>query len=592
MKNNIFVRNKGKLSIVFILFITATVYANSLRNSFVWDDVSVIVDNNFVKSWKNLPLILSTAYFSPSSKTGPYYLLNYKVGSGETSYRPIVTISYFIDYFFWRLNPFGYHLTSLLLHLLNVLLLFIFIKLTVNNKKIALLSCLLFALHPVNSEAVNVISFREDLLVFLFFITSLILYIKLGKSRGKKKTLIYILVITSFFLALFSKEMALSLPFILIIYDFYFLHWQKNSIPFMRRYAGHFLIMLFYLVVRFCILVNPTKLPLKYAGGNLYTNLLTMSSVFTRYIQWLFFPINLYATLPSDPALIFYSIFNPRVIFSLTLIITCILIAIKVRRTSKEISFAIVWFFITLLPVSNIIPIITYEANRYLYIPAAGFCFLISMLLFKLSGLKLASAFVNIPRQAARDTIVILIIFYSLFTIIRNNVWKDNIALLLEMAQTYPKNSRIHADLGSRFREIGLLDKAITEYRTAINLVPNFAFYHKNLGECYYEQKNIAETVKEFQKALALDANLLETQINLGTIFGEKGFYQEAIDCFEKAIRIEPDNPLAYNHLGVTYARMKNWGEAKKAWKKTLEINPEYKTAEENLDKLKQLGYY
>lgn len=406
---------------------------------------------------------------------------------------------------------------------------------------------------------------------------------------------IYTLSLTSFFLALFSKEMAITLPFILIIYDFYFVFQQKYREIFIRfksRYAGYFLIMLFYLVIRFCALVNPAKLPLKYAGGNLYTNLLTMSAVFAGYIQWLLLPINLYATLPNDPALIFYSIFNLQVISSLVLIITCIVTAIKIRRTSKEISFAMLWFFITLLPVSNIIPIITYEANRYLYIPAVGFCFLISMLLFKLSGLKSVSVSANIPQRAARDTIIVLIIFYSLFTIVRNNVWKNNIALLLEMAKTYPNNSRVHSDLGSRFRELGLLDKTVSEYRIAVNLNPNFALYHKNLGECYYQENNPDEAVKEFQKALALDANLLETQINLGTILGEKGLYQEAIDCFEKAIRIEPDNPLAYNYLGVTYARMKIWDKAKKVWEKTLEINPEYKTAQENLDKLKQLGHY
>ncbi len=143
-------KRSARLAIILIIFITALVYANSLKNSFVWDDYVVIVDNNFVKSWKNFPAIFRKSYLSPFIKSGSYFFVDSSIGSGETSYRPVVTLSYFFDYSLWRLNAFGYHLTNLLLHITNAVLLYFLINLIAKNKKIALLSSLLFALHPAN----------------------------------------------------------------------------------------------------------------------------------------------------------------------------------------------------------------------------------------------------------------------------------------------------------------------------------------------------------------------------------------------------------------------------------------------------------
>ena len=155
-----------KYVIILLVVITALAYANSLKNDFVWDDYLVIVDNNFVKTWNNFPAVFNKTYLTSSDSLKSPNL----TGSGETTYRPAVTISYFIDYHFWKLNPFGYHLSNLLLHLTNVILLYLCVYLLLNNRYIAVLAALFFAIHPVNAEAVNVVSFREDLLMFLNYI--------------------------------------------------------------------------------------------------------------------------------------------------------------------------------------------------------------------------------------------------------------------------------------------------------------------------------------------------------------------------------------------------------------------------------------
>ncbi|HEC70151.1 MAG TPA: hypothetical protein ENI31_07720, partial [Candidatus Omnitrophica bacterium] len=158
------------LAVFLLIVITFVVYFGSLKNEFVWDDFLVIVNNNFIKSWNNFCQLFNKSYLTSPSQIRYLEVIN--IGSGESSYRPVVTLTYFIDYFFYKLNPWGYHLTNLLLHILNVLLLYFLIRLITQNNIIALLAGLLFAVHPVNTEAVDVITFREDLLCFLFFVSS------------------------------------------------------------------------------------------------------------------------------------------------------------------------------------------------------------------------------------------------------------------------------------------------------------------------------------------------------------------------------------------------------------------------------------
>lgn len=560
MKDKIFSKESAKLAIILIVLITGLVYANSLKNSFVWDDYVVIVDNNFVKSWKNFPTIFSKAYLSPFIKKGCCFFVDSSIGSGETSYRPIVTLSYFFDYSLWKLNAFGYHLTNLLLHITNAVLLYFLTNLIVKNKKVALSSSLLFALHPVNSEAINVISFREDLLAFLFYLSSFILYIKLNKYHGIKRIYFYIFSLILFFLALFSKEMSITLPLVLILYDYFFVFKEKlKGIlgHFNSYYLGYIVILLFYLWVHFFVIVNITEPPVEYPGGNFYSNTLTMSKVIATYIKWIFFPINIPAIMPNQPYLISNSLFDPWVLFSMMLIITCFFIVIKIYKSSKEFSFVILWFFITLLPVSNILPISNYIASRYLYIPVVGFCFLVAMSLVKPIILKTPWLSLNLPQKVIRDIVIILLAFYSIVTFIRNIAWKNNTVFHLAMVERYPNNALAHFGLGTCFKNSGLLDKAVSEYKTAIRL----------------------------------NTELVEAYNNLGIIFGDTERYKEAIDCFRQTIKIDPKNLQAYDNLAVTYTRIKKWEEARKTWEKALEISPEFEAAQNNLKKLRELGY-
>ena len=169
-------RNKNFFVLFSLIIITSFVYFSSLYNEFCWDDFFVVVSNDFVKSFKNLPELFSAKYLTPPSEQT--MVTTYDVGSGEATYRPIVTATYFLDYFLWKLNAWGYHFTNLILHLLNVILVYFLVCALNLGRKTSFVTALLFALHPVNVEPVCNISFREDLLVFFFYMSSLLLLIK------------------------------------------------------------------------------------------------------------------------------------------------------------------------------------------------------------------------------------------------------------------------------------------------------------------------------------------------------------------------------------------------------------------------------
>ncbi len=522
-------------ALALIIILTTVVYANSLKNTFVLDDSSVIAGNNFIRSWKNFPLIFTKAYLTPF--TGK--LVDHSSGSQETSYRPVVTVSYFIDYSFWKLNPFGYHLTNLLLHVFNAILVYFFAFLITGELQIALFSALLFALHPVNTEAVNVISFREDLLSFSFFIWSLILYLKLDSYTGRKKSLTYIFSLGLFALALFSKEMAMSLPLVILLYEAIFDPQggsKKTFFKFKFRYLGYFLVLFFYLWVRFFLMRNLTEPPAAYPGGSFFTGIATMFKVLVIYLKSILLPVDIHYVLSSDPHLVGRSLFEPGVLFSMALILFIFTAAIKIRRSFKIAAFSIFWFFITLLPVANIWPIGNYIAMRYLYIPVLGF----SLLLASIS---------NIWQRSARSILAAVLLFYCAFTVIRNNVWKNDTSLWVDMVSQYPSSPLVHYNLGVYYAKAAATDRAIASLEKATGLKPDYYQAHRILGICYLSKRMPDKAVSEFNKSL----------------------------------KLAPHSADIYNDIGIGYAMMNNLQEAKKMWLEALKISPEHKNAQNNL---------
>ena len=345
-----------KLTLLFAIPII--IYTNSFQNTFVYDDVFTITDNYFIRDWGNFPAFFSDDYFKYS---------------GEVTYRPVVTFSYFTDYFLWHLNPVGFHLTNILLHTANVVLVYLLVSAVSRSRTTAFLTSTLFALHPILTEAVNGISYREDLFATIFFLSSILLFKQsaIHNPQSKIRNYLYPLSLFSYLLALCSKEVAITLPLIIFLLDWLLedkSRIKKNTI---KYYIGFILVSGFYLFLRFAWFHNPVEKQLTYPDNSFLVSLLTMPKIFCSYVKLLFFPMHFNAE---------YIIAHTKTPFAATFILSIIFLSVigvityRFYDYSKRLFFFMLWFFVILAPMMNIIPIANIMAERYLYLPSVGFC--------------------------------------------------------------------------------------------------------------------------------------------------------------------------------------------------------------------------
>lgn len=543
-----------------IICLTQFVYLNSLSNQFAYDDEFTIVTNYFVKTWNNFPLLFNSDYFKLS---------------GELSYRPVVTLSYFIDFTFWKLNPFGYHLTNNLLQTLNSVLLFLLLTRIFNCRTTSFIAALIFSCHPVLSEAVNAISYREDLLAAAFFIAAFLLYIKTSNPKQPFSPA-YLASVACYLLGVFSKEMAITFPLLILLFDVIFTKGQSLSYRLTRYYIGYILATIFYLLMRFVVLHNPVESHVSYPEGSILVNFLTMSKVLACYIKLFILPVTLCAdyVVPYST-----SLFDNSFILSFLLLAAVIVITYKLFFYSKILFFSIVWFFISLLPVLNIVPIENLMAERYLCLPVIGFCMLTGSLLAHHQSKIFSSKY----RLITAVLFIVILAGFSFRTISRNTTWRDQTVLWTNTAKLSPDSFRAHNNLGNIYRNAGRFDEAIQELKQAISLYNDYIDAHNNLGVTYRKKGMLKEALSEYQKALQINPRYPYAHNNLGVLLAKSNYLDLAITEFSNAVACKPDYADAYNNLGATYIRKGLYEKAITECLNAIKYNNNYIDAYYNL---------
>ena len=561
-------------SIAVLVIISLAVYYNSLSNGFVFDDYAVIVENKHIEHLRSsLPSFFNHSYFT--------------IAGGEASYRPLATFSYFLIYALAGPNPFYFHLGSVLLHVLNVVLAYLFFALLPGDRFKALTAGLLFACHPVLTETVDCIAFNEDLLAAFFFLLALILYVKaLGKAAAGA---LYILSLLFFFCGLLSKEMAITLPFIIVLYDLTFNGGKEQalSVKFVvstverrwRYYAGYAVIGLFYLLLRFVVFINPAE-GIKPHFGSLFERLLYLPSHIFSFVKLALAPYDLSVAYVFSYPRGFFEFHNLVGWVVTAGLVVCSFLLFK---RFKAIFFGIWWFLITLIPVYNLIQIFNPLAERYLYIPTIGFCLVAAGMLYGIFSKAFNRAVaVNLATLAVVLAVVSL---YATVTIARNRDWQDGLTLWSKTVKQSPDSGIAHGSLGRAYQEQGLLDEAVGEYRLAVKIMPNHFKAHYNLGIIYGRQGNLNQAADSYRKAIALNPNFADAHFNLANIYQKQGLLDEAIEQYLKLIKLDPEDYEARNNLGVIYAMQEKLDQAILEWKKVLQIDPTNKRAQDNIKK-------
>jgi len=437
-----------------IIIVVLTAYGNIFTNQFVIDDRYFIQEWSLTRNFTNVGKLL--AGVNPESQPGVY--------------RPLRSLLYLAYYNLWGANPIGYHLHSLLVHLTSTILVYFIVKsLIPNSYWLPFTASLLFGLHPIHTESITYIAASMEMTGVVFFLATFFTYLK------NKRFL------TVFFalLAFFTYEMTLTLPFLLGLYELTLgkKNWKKIW-PAAISAAS-------YLFIRIGVLgISPARGD--YLAYSFYHTQLTMVKMWVKYLWLLIWPVNLshnqtvvpgfeaFMTPYSDlNAILSQKPFDLSILLSISVIFGLIFIAVKLRKIYPSVTFAIGWFFISLLPVAYFLPQGTAFAEKYLYIASFGFVLLLAFGLNKL-GKKWKKLGIII--------IVVVTVFYTGRTIMRNQNWQNPQTLWEHEAQIHPQSELAFYNLGIIYSQKGEKSKAVEAYKKALLLKPKFWQAQNNLN--------------------------------------------------------------------------------------------------------------
>jgi tetratricopeptide (TPR) repeat protein len=591
------------LIVTAIVCLSVGVYWNSLGNDFVnMDDLDLIVRNKYIKA---LNVQNISDIFIPGV-----------VGA----YQPVRTLSYALDYHFWKLNPIGYHITNICCHAWSTLLVYLIAYALARNLLIAYLSSIFFAVHPIHVEAVTWLSGRRDVLSVAFALVSFYSFLrflqKFQKTEDRRQetegseqetestkqemntlptthcllptayrllptAFFYLLSLLLFTLGLLTKPSVVVLPLLLVLYDVCFLPPIHQKWRRVLYYVPFFLVAFGFTRVFVSLSRASGVAKASYHGGEAYITLLTMLRVFAEYIFMLIVPRNL--SLTYGIRLVF-SVWDRSFLIAAVVLTSIVGLTILAWKRSKFVFFGICWFFIGLIPVSNIIPIAIIKADRYLYLPSVGFCLSISWLIARgWTFLKECKPCFALSKRFLTGgywlMVAILVFSYALLTIQRNRDWKDSQTLWTATLETTPDSPIALNNLGLIYAEQGMYDKAIALYEHLLDTYPNqdkVEQVYGNLASAYAREQMFDQAIDYYQKSLETNPEYEDAYLGLGRLSMELGQYEQAAGIYRQALELHPQSEAIYNQLGNLSFVQGKYDEAIVSYQKALKLNHFY----------------
>lgn len=538
-------RRTAVIVVLAFFLVTAAVYATSvLGNGFVeWDDYRLIVQNPILQelSLKNVGRAFSS--FDPELYI-PLTFLSYQgdriIGGG---FVPQVT-----------------HSINLLLHILNALLVAWVLGRLVRDRRAGVIAGMLFAVHPLNAEAVAWASARKDLLSAFFFLLSWGFYLTMRDRDTKRRMSAqwYGLSLGAFFLALLAKIVAVTLPLVLLFTDaLQMRRWDRKMLT---EKLPYFTLALFAGIIGILG---------KYGSSSLwYEKILIGCRAIFLYMGKLLVPVKFSVLYPFTHAI---SITTPELFFSVIGVFLLTKFALRSLRWTRTVAFAWFFFIITALPtMTNFTKADYYKldvyigSDRYAYIPSIGFFLLVA-------------AFIRYALQR-REKIVyvatcIFVILLGSLAHAQSLMWRDTGTLFVNVLQYYPNSHLAHNNVGAILKHNGHLEQAMIQFQESIDVRPNERAYF-NLGQIYAERGDTGLAKTMYEKALAENPEHVDSMVNLGVILLAEKQPDQAIDYFLKALALKPDQPEAAFNLAVAYERKKLKDKAIEWYEKALLLKP------------------
>ena len=560
---------KQTIHLIALIILAALAFSNTLGNDFIWDDKDLIVSNKYVRNLAQAPFLFTPAYWK-------YYHPGTK-----GVYRPITALTFALDYALWKLKPFGYHLTNLLFQIANVILIYFLARRLLNSQKErgevksffgylidpAFMAAVFFALHPIHTESVAWIKNRSDIFSLFFFLAALCFFIRhITANKPHKGIGQYVLALFCFGLGLLAKEMAITLPAVLLAFIFCFVPADRRGSCVVKTLPFFGLALIYFIFGRSISASLASAAPAP--AISFYTHILIVVKTLGYYATLLTFPIRLNAErIFSIP----HTFYEPAVFLSAVFGLILLVMAVKTFTASRAAGFAWLWILLTISPAANIIFIANRPiAEQRLYIPSVGFCIILAMLLNKTYTLPGEGRAEGTLRKLSIIFYIILVTLYFSVTFIRNQDWRDSLTFWTKTAQSSPTSDRANYNLGTAYLYARNWDKAILFYKRAIALGLDV---YNNLANAYCLSGNSQEAIATFKKAIEFNPGFVDAYNNLGIVYQALGETEEAISLYKKAMEINPDHPSAYNNLGTIYESLEKYEEAIACYQSALERN-------------------
>ena len=520
----------------------------ALWGGFAWDDRPLIVENRLIKDPAEVGTIFTSGFWQAGDRHDRF----------RSFFRPLVTLTYALDYAVWGLRPFGFHLTNLALHFLCALLVFRLARSEGLMQTSALAGAVLFAVHPVHVESVAWISGRTDLLCGVFFLCAF-------QFRRRRRAL----SLACFALGLLSKEVAAVLP-VLLFGD----RWLSAPAPRGRlrrslaEAAPYLGVLILYLAARRLALDSGTD-PLYHLDPEAWTA--TVLFVLARYTTLLLLPVRLD---PHYPYAARQGLADPVVVLSALIVLPVLWTGVALWRRRSRNAFWLGWIIVGLLPV-----ILSFGsfgdillADRFLYIPSVGFALLAARgageILGRLDSLR------STRLAAATAVLAVVALASQSFAAVR--VWKDDVTLFSRLVLTSPDSAMVHCNLGLALYDRGDYQSAKKEFEVAIRLEPGYSLAHNDLAAAYEREGRFQEALAHYSDALRIVPDQLESQVNVGSLLVRLGRQEEGLAVLKEVLRKAPSYPQALYAFADAADRTGQHAQALESLRKAEAIDPFY----------------
>jgi tetratricopeptide (TPR) repeat protein len=525
------------LAVIGLTGLVFLVYSGSLFGDFVFDDRPQIVINEKIKSLKYLPDFITHGVWNST-----------KIQLADT-YRPLFLFALALNYQLWGLNPVGFHITNILFHIANSILIFFLLRRVVQKEVLVpFIGASIFAVHPVNTESVSWISGLTDPLATFFLLLSFFSYLKY-KQGGRDG--FFALSTVLYFCALMSKEAVLLFPMAVAAYDYI----EEKRIYF-RRLAVYGLSAVLFLTAMILALGETSKsgtIEISSAG---FMRLLEYTA---GYIKLLFFPwpLEYYLTTPEKNV-----IGLPGIVFSMCALSLMVFYSLK-NRTSM---FALFWMVAAILPpLSLALSSTAHYAVRYLYVPAIGFSIIIASAMARTAH-----------RKATVIAACVLITVFGVLTFRASLQWKDDNTFYSMTIRSAPGYLGGYIGAAKYFERTGRIDRAVEVFKSSLEHVPakDKVVAYEQIALLYGKAGYANQSIEYFNKLIRLNPMNTQALAGLGNNYLQLQKHDKALEYYERVLAIDGQNYEAIFNVAMTYERMGNMAEAYKHYEKFISTAP------------------